>query len=111
MNRPLHADCTPEGLRAGRQQEQYRISPNLACCFAPAPACVVLPPRLCVLLHLQQMLSFREQISVPAGVTEPVIKCEVSFTADGGELARQTITINTGATAGQSKGGFVTVTV
>jgi hypothetical protein len=47
------------------------------------------------------MLSFRETIAVPAGVTQPVIKCEVSFTADGGELARQTITINTGATAGK----------
>lgn len=63
---------------------------------------------MCVLL--QQMLSFREQIGVPAGVTEPVIKCDVSFTADGGELARQTITINTGATAGQWEGGFVTAT-
>jgi hypothetical protein len=54
-----------------------------------------------LLLLLLQMLSFREHISVPAGVTDPVIKCDVSFTAEGGELARQTITINTGASAGR----------
>lgn len=57
------------------------------------PWCVFVCPLL-------QMLSFRESISVPADATQPVIKCEVSFTADSGELARQTITINTGATAG-----------
>lgn len=51
-----------------------------------------------------QSLSFREHIAVPAGVTQPVVKCEVSFSADSGELARQVVTIHTGVGGGE---GFV----
>jgi hypothetical protein len=53
--------------------------------------------------HPLQVLSFRETISVPAGVTDAVLKCEVSFTADSGELARQVLTIHTGVAAGGCK--------
>lgn len=46
-------------------------------------------------VYVLQSLSFREHIEVPASVTQPVIKCEVSFMADSGELAHQVVTIHT----------------
>lgn len=48
-----------------------------------------------------QSLSIREHITVPASVTQPVIKCEVSFMADSGELAHQVVTIHTGVGGGK----------
>lgn len=98
---PAHEhECNLKACRPTNRAKMYAISHKTV----GTPSCTATILCCCHFNILMQVLSFRETISVPESVTDAVLKCEVSFTADSGELARQVITINTGLSASKQQG-------